>query len=208
MFVPALFLASFDLARSSTEAENPYTPQASDQEQCADKPGFDALQAGSYLTAVTGYQQAASLGDAEAMRRLGDMAFTGKGIAQSYARAIHWYCRAALAGNLEAVNRLAAIELGSWSKRRDAQGWGASCEDWLKPAPQPAQKHARTAEPEVRIEIFVEQKPELYSAPPVFWRRYSPRLLPWRWVEGKSQHLPHKPVRSRAPFYTSQPQKR
>jgi hypothetical protein len=54
MFVPALFLA---LAHSSTEAEDPDEPLASEG-QNADMRGLTALQTGNYLKAATALRQA------------------------------------------------------------------------------------------------------------------------------------------------------
>jgi hypothetical protein len=121
--------------------------------------GLAALRAGEHFAAAAAFGESAELGDAEAMRLLGDLAYAGRGIAQSFEQAIHWYCRAALGGDRDAVGRLDDSGLASWSRLRDAEGWRAACGYWTKPkdagpvVEPPATEAARA--PDVVIELRV-----------------------------------------------------
>jgi hypothetical protein len=162
--------------------------------------GLAALQRGNFVAAAAALQQAAGLGNPDAMRDLGDMSFAGKGVAQSYEQAIRWYCRSALLGNLEAIDLLVTIDLGGWSEIRAVQGWEAACNQWLRP-PRPAQSDKNvTRAPEKSIEIRAEREPEY--TPYVLWPGYSP----WHLHSPGSRHLrarhpARKPARPRAPIY-------
>lgn len=148
--------------------------------------GLAALQAGNYVSAVAALRQAVALGDDEAMRHLGDMTFSGRGVAQSYKQGIQWYCRAALAGNPHAVDRLMAVDLGGWSEIRGTEGWKTACEQWLEP-PRAIQSEKSPAAPTRSIEIRIEQEREIY-APPVAWPGY------WYW-QAHPPRPPHQPPR-------------
>lgn len=133
ILVPALLVHPLAVAQVGTEIPaSAEAPGADARER-----GLAAIQAGHHFTAAAAFREAAGLGDAVAMRCIGDLALAGTGVAQSYEQAIHWYCQAALGGNLEAVDRLEAVDLGSWSTRRNAQGWEPACKEWVMPKPPP-----------------------------------------------------------------------
>jgi hypothetical protein len=130
------------------------------------------------------------------MRHLGDLAFAGKGVAQSYDQAIRWYCQAALVADMDSVDRLEAVGLTSWSARRDALGWEAACEQWLKPPPPPVQTQTSQPSPEVKVEVIVQPEREQY-APAGIWPAYVPR----HWRSVNPRHNPRKSPRPRPPVH-------
>ena len=120
-----LMLAASLLAASAAFAEVDTGTATPEQALSSEAPGADArerglaaLEVGDYLTAAAAFREAADHGDAAALRHLGDLAFAGKGVAQSYDQAIRWYCQAALVADLDALEQLHAITLASWSARR------------------------------------------------------------------------------------------
>lgn len=186
------------VAQVSTATEPPEDTRAAAKAAGRDarERGLTALQAGQHFAAAAAFRQAADLGDAEAMRHLADLTFSGKGVAQNYEQALHGYCRSALAGDLGAVDRLLDIELTSWSERRDAQGWEAACEQRLKPPPRPRQPRATPPTPQPKVEIIVNPRPEEYT-PLAVWSGYAP--WHWRWVNPRPK--PRKPVPPRTPMH-------
>lgn len=156
--------------------------------------GLAALQESDYLSAAAEFQDAAARGDTQAIRHLGDMAFAGKGVAQSYEQAIHWYCRAALAADKDSVDRLAMIQLSSWSARLNEQGWETACEQWLAPAPPSAEHKTSPPPPEVNINIVVQPERERETPsviyPPRYWRRENPRPRPPKPIQPREAPYP------------------
>ncbi|HWA50383.1 MAG TPA: tetratricopeptide repeat protein [Dongiaceae bacterium] len=74
---------------------------------------FIAFQNQDYATALKGFQELASQGNANAMNNLGLMYSNGLGVTADQAKAIDWYNQAASKGHLGAVNNLGGMyEMG------------------------------------------------------------------------------------------------
>lgn len=202
-----LLVGSPAVAQASTEHRTPTEGDETRKTQIssARERGVLALRGGNYVAAAASFQQAANLGDVVAMRHLGDMAFAGTGVAQNYQQAVRWHCRAALAGSLEAAEHLVTMDLGGWSESRNAQGWEAACERWLKPKPppQPVQPPPSEVRPEVAVEVHVEQEPvrEVYvpyfvrpSHPPGIAPPHPPKVAPRRRLGVNPLYPPPMPL--------------
>lgn len=197
MIVPSLLAAASVVAVVDSEITPLVQTETSAVEPDSDarERGLTSLQEADYLAAAAEFGEAAGLGDAEAMRHLGDMAVAGLGIAQSYDRAIHWYCKAAHAGDTDSVDRLETFGLSSWSTRRDAQGWKTACDEWLNPSP-PIQLQTSPASPKVNVNINVQPQRD-QNTPSVSW----PGNVPWHWRWVDPPHPPKKPKRPSQPLY-------
>ena len=190
ILLPCLLVTASAMAEVDTGIVAPGKSETSALARSSDarERGLNALRAEDYLGAAAEFQEAAGQGDAEAMRHLGDMAFAGMGVAQSYDQAIHWYCQAALAADKDSLARLQTIDLMSWSTERNAQGWQAACEQWLKPSSPPVEPQTGPPPPEVNINITVQPERER-NASSLVWPGYVPK----HWRRMDPGHRPRKP---------------
>jgi hypothetical protein len=186
-----LFFSSPTLAESSkaVSSDGPIKTAEAVSAQTLRKRGIAALEASDYLGAADAFREAAAQGDRGAMRRLGDMAYEGTGVAQNYDQAIDWYCQAALLGDTNSLNRLEEIGLTSWSAQLESTGWKKSCRQRLEPSASAIRPAERKSPPEIGINIVVEKEYERRD--PIL---ISPGYAPWHPQE------PGKPERPSAPF--------
>jgi TPR repeat protein len=83
--------------------------------------GESALKAGQFDQAFQDFQQAAAGGNTVAMKDLGNLYRTGKGVTQDYQEARQWYEKAAAAGLASAMNNLGVLYKDGMGVARDFQ---------------------------------------------------------------------------------------
>ena len=104
MIAPTLLAASAAFAEMDTGTATPEQALSSEAPGAdARERGLAALEVGDYLTAAAAFREAADHGDAAALRHLGDLSFSGQGVAQRWLKiaASVWACAVSISSARE-----------------------------------------------------------------------------------------------------------